>query len=391
MATAQETALRALVEVGNILTTAATQVARVVGELRAALPDAGTSTGTTPPTEPKPPTGEPAPPTTGEPAPSEPVPTTPPTTPPSTGTPAPTTPPASGGSAGLGLSGVEMVGDDFASYPDVATFLKSPKLMPSETKHPELFALDKTTPFNGHQSLRANQPGGTANQPSFSFAFPAKSKVWARATLRFDAKSGKWSAYGQPGGDASVKLLSLGIGGNMDGRGGVHTANGHNLQLFVDAMPRGGPDPFPATYAERVVNGAVQVGAFSLITLGTELTDRRWYDIVVCIENLTNAEALAAIAKAPALYPQFTMPGKALPAAPCLRGRLWFGLAGAPALVGVFMAPIVGSAAIVFNRMACLENFNQPRLPGQDQAVLWGRAEVVDGAAQSNPFKVAGA
>lgn len=281
------------------------------------------------------------------------VPPTTSTTPtaPSPSAPAPTpTAPA----APTTTTGPLMLGDDFTGYSsigDVLAKIGSGKLY-TEVMNANLLSLDGSVTYNGHRTLRFNQPGGLRDTPELFMALPyATSKIWMRAKVRF---SPGWNDIGQLSASQSAnayKLMGWGWAGGYEDRGTLDFSNTNEYQVSNGVKPNGGG------------SGS---GTFDIVRAGrttTEWTDGEWYDMIISYE-VTGPKSM--------------------------RTRFWLARDGQTPVLRATLEQTIPSN-LSFNapsvdRVQLLFTFNQIRNVGQDQALWLGAWQVIDGNKAANPF-----
>jgi hypothetical protein len=246
-----------------------------------------------------------------------------------------------------------LLGDDFKSYTSTAAFMANVGVgrLYNDGVNQHLATIDTSVKYNGHQTLKYNQAGGTSATPELWPSLPGKqTNVWLHAVIRY---SPGWTTKGVlTNTDNSYKILGMGWS-NYYARAGFHLANTTAYQIFTNAVTTTGTTAMPAVFG--------MAGSPT-----TEWQDGAWYDYYMHYEVLT---------------------------ATSTRLRLWRGRAGqTPTLVATvnnsvssgYAAPIVGNVMLG-------QNFNQTRAATQSQALWYGMWEVMDGASYPNPFKIPGA
>jgi hypothetical protein len=247
-----------------------------------------------------------------------------------------------------------VVSDDFTKYSSTADLLANitslgggtgdyHTVLYSDGSTAGLVELDKTTLYNGHATMKYNQPGGVGSTPQLHVYFPARTHIWYRVKVRF---SPGFTTTGTLVNSANAyKLISWGWGG-ADGSGRIEITNTTEYQLY-----------------ENVQNGPSLIGGGAYLmggNISTEWSDGGWYDYVVEVDHSQPTGVI----------------------------RLWRGRDGqAPVYKGEMPEKMNdGSQMPALTNIAVGLNFNQMRAPGQNQALWWGEWEVVDGTQHPNPF-----
>jgi hypothetical protein len=257
------------------------------------------------------------------------------------------------------LSGLAIVSDDFSEYASTASLLAninsniggtgSASSLYSDGHNPTLAEIDKTVLYNGHPTLKFNQPGGTANTPQLAVRFAATNHIWYRVKVRFSP--GFTTKGTLTNSSNAYKLLSWGWDGTgFDGSGRIEITNTTQYELYETVLARS--------------NGAT-VGGGNILNGGnisTEWSDGGWYDYIVEVDHSTAAGMI----------------------------RLWRGKSGStPTYIGqAAEKTTTGAAMPALTGITVGLNFNQVRTASQTQALWWGEWEVVDGSKHSNPFGV---
>lgn len=284
--------------------------------------------------------------TSGTTAPSSPV--TPPTS---------TTPSSSpSSSTGSGLTGLAFVSDDFSKYASTADLQNNISVgaggsgsaqtaLYSDGLNASLAELDNTVRYNGHATMKYNQPGGIEQTPQLHVYFPGTSHIWYRVKVRF---SPGFTTTGVLTNSANAyKLISWGWSG-PDGSGRIEITNTSQYELY-----------------ENVQTGPSLIGGGSYLTAGTistEWSDGGWYTYIVEVDHSKPTGVI----------------------------RLWRAKDGQqPAYQGQEVEAMSnGTLMPPLTNIAVGLNFNQVRAVGQTQAIWWGQWEVVDGSQHTNPFGV---
>jgi hypothetical protein len=261
---------------------------------------------------------------------------------------------------GPDISGNAFLADDYRSYANTAALLNNISSLHNGTGSPRtamyndgpyagLAVLDTVVTYNGHPTVRYDQPGGVAGTPELWPSFPngkTVTNMWLRAVIKF---SPGFTTYGPvPTPSYAYKLLGWGWAG-ANGRGGVGFTNTTDYTLTRGVERDGASDGF------------VEQTGFSHVT--TEWTDGAWYDYVIHYEQTS---------------------------ATTTRTSFYLGKGtSTPVLVYVMNGTINPGAVIPpVSRIMLGLNFNSPRAVGQNQALWYGQWEVVDGSQYSNPFNL---
>jgi hypothetical protein len=270
----------------------------------------------------------------------------------STGPRTPTSAPSS--ATGPGLSGLALVSDNFAKYSSTTELMANITSYAGGTGdyrtafyiggvNANLIQIDKTVLYNGHATMKYNQPGGTAKTPELKVYFPARSHIWYRVKVRFSP--GFTTKGTLVNSSNAYKLISWGWDG-VEGSGRIEITNTTEYQLY-----------------ENVQTGPTLIGGGNYLIGGsitTEWSDGGWYDYVVEVDHSQSTGVI----------------------------RLWRGKNG-QALV--YKGQVIekmnnGSLMPAITNIAVGLNFNQVRAADQNQALWWGQWEVVDGTQHPNPF-----
>jgi len=209
-----------------------------------------------------------------------------------------------------------------------------------------LVELDKTMPYNGHATMKYNQPGGTASTPQLHVYFPSTTHIWYRVKVRF---SPGFTTTGTLTNSANAyKLISWGWSG-ADGSGRIEITNTTQYQLYENVQT--GPS---------LIGGGTYLHAGSITT---EWSDGGWYDYIVEVDHSQPTGVI----------------------------RLWRSKDGqTPVYQGQTVEKMNnGSPMPALTNIGVGLNFNQVRAVGQNQALWWGEWEVVDGTKHPNPFGLA--
>ena len=208
-----------------------------------------------------------------------------------------------------------------------------------------LVQLDSTVLYNGHATMKYNQPGGLMSTPQLHVSFSARTHIWYRVKVRF---SPGFTTTGTLANSSNAyKLISWGWN-TADGSGRIEITNTTEYELY-----------------ENVQTGGTLIGGGTYLHAGnisTEWSDGGWYDYIVEVDH---SQPVGVI-------------------------RLWRAKDGqTPVYKGQTLEQMNnGSSMPPLTTVAVGLNFNQVRAPNQTQAVWWGEWEVVDGTQHPNPFGV---
>jgi hypothetical protein len=239
-----------------------------------------------------------------------------------------------------GFSSVAFLSDDFTIYADAAEVLKNSgnTALYRVISNSDLLAIDQTVRFDGHQTLKLNQPAGGSRAPWLFAHFPEpKASLWIRLRVRF---SPGWRPA--TAGNEGDTFFHWGWAGSTDQRGSVQMVRdgGYRLQWYAQG----------ATDVTRVNAGPA----------GTEWDDGEWYDYVVHYERQSDTQ---------------------------VRQRFWLGRAGTtPTLRATLTGTMATAPAPLANRVQLGQEFYSP-IPTA-QAIWLGTWEVADGAVHADPFDV---
>lgn len=262
---------------------------------------------------------------------------------------------------GSGLSGLQVIGDDYTTYANNAAFQNNISTVAGGTGgggslykdgvNANLASIDTTVLYNGHQTAKYTQPGGVPNTPQLWANFPTNlNNFWFRGHVRF---SNGFTTTGTNTGSASAyKLFGWGYDFtqvNGSGRCEITNVNQYDFYWGVASKTTG------------ATTGGGQHSPAGAIT--TEWTDQAWYTYIIQVVNNGNAETT----------------------------KLWRGresdtptlraTTGGTMLDGTSNVPSIYSVEVGIN-------FNQTRVVGGDQALWWGDWEVVDGSIHPDPYNL---
>jgi hypothetical protein len=259
-------------------------------------------------------------------------------------------------STGPGLSGLALVSDDFTRYSSTANLLSYITVnaggtgpwnnsLYSDGLNAALVQLDSTVLYNGHATMKYNQPGGVMSTPQLHVSFPATTHIWYRVKVRF---SPGFTTTGTLANTSNAyKLISWGWT-TANGSGRIEITNTTEYELY-----------------ENVQTGPTLIGGGTYLHAGsisTEWSDGGWYDYIVEVDH---SQPVGVI-------------------------RLWRAKDGqTPVYKGQTLEQMNdGSSMPSITNIAVGLNFNQIRALSQTQALWWGEWEVVDGNQHPNPFGV---
>jgi hypothetical protein len=256
------------------------------------------------------------------------------------------------------LSGLALVSDDYSKYASTAAFLANVSSNIGGTGNyltslyndgvsANLAQIDPSVQYNGHATLKYNQPGGSAASPSFEVYFPngkTLTKMWLRAKIRF---SPGFTTTGTLSNSANA-YKALGWGWNTyDGSGRLEITNTNQYDFYWTPI-----------YNGSSIGGGTHTSAG---TVGTQWTDGAWYDYIIECDFSNGITGVSRV--------WISKDGQT----PVLRATSSGALTGGRALPGL-------------DYVALGLNFNQVRAANQTQALWYGQWEVVDGVAHPDPF-----
>jgi len=213
-----------------------------------------------------------------------------------------------------------------------------------------LAVLDTAVKYNGHPTVKYNQPGGTTTTPELWASFKngkTITNMWLRAVIKF---SSGFTTYGPvPTPSYAYKLLGWGWDGT-NGRGGIGftNTNDYTFSWGVESLT-------------GVNLGFTELTGFRKVT--TEWTDQAWYDYVIHYEQTS---------------------------ATTTRTSFYLGRDNTvPQLIYVINGTInAGNTVPPVNRIMLGLNFNSARAADKPQELWYGQWEVVDGSQYTNPFNL---
>ena len=211
----------------------------------------------------------------------------------------------------------------------------------------KLVSLDTTVRYNGHATMRYDQPGGVATTPTLHHYFYSTAPLttmWLRAKIRF---SPGYTTTGTLTNCANAyKMLGWGWTG-FNGRGSLEISNTNEYLLYWYVFNSSG---------QTIAGGNDSPAG----TISTEWTDGGWYDYILEYQITSDTTAIA---------------------------RAWFQKDGAPLTL---RAVTTGSGPVgtipPVNAVFLGLNFNQVRTATQNQSIWYGEWEVVDGAQHPDPY-----
>lgn len=234
-------------------------------------------------------------------------------------------------------------------------------LLFTDGANPTLASIDETVQYNGHHTLKYNQPNSVPNTPELWSGITPLSHAWARAHIRWTpgwTTTGTGQTYGDGGklvtSSAAYKALGWNYHG-VDGSGRIEITNGTQYQDYWSMNNKDG------TKASNGCNSADLGQKTTVVT--TEWTDGLWYTYIVEIDN-TQPTGIARF---------YMAKGNATPTLKLT--------CPATMLAGGLVPPIDA-----FNWGM---NYNQVRKPDQTQSLNYGDMEIVDGSKYANPYAVA--
>ncbi len=282
-------------------------------------------------------------------------------TPPATAPPS-TTPSVPSSSVGPGLSGKAFLWDDYRNYRSTSDLQRmiSSNLGGLGDPHTSLYSdgvnggmaeLDQAVLYNGHPTVKYNQPGGSSTTPQLVVGFPQPlRRFWFRAKIRFSpgyTTDGVTPNYGK-----GYKLFGWGWHGNY-GRGSIELGNIREYYIVWGVTPANSNTAYgsaPDATASRLAS--------------TEWQDGNWYDYIVLYEQTSPTT---------------------------VRERWWLAPdGGQPALQGDNVGQMTTGQVPAADRFLLGMNFNQQRAQNQNQALWYGQWELVDGEQNTNPFGLPG-
>jgi hypothetical protein len=273
--------------------------------------------------------------------------------------------------SGPGLSGKAFLWDDYRNYRSTSDFqlMISRNLGGRGDPHTSIYndgvnagmaALDDTILYNGHPTVKYNQPGGTSATPELWVSFPQPlTRFWFRAKVRFSqgfTTDGVTPNYGK-----GYKLFGWGWRGN-NGRGSIELGNVSQYYIVWGVTPDGSNTAYgsaPDVTAMRPASAEWQTG----LTAQTRQNDN-WYDYIVLYEQTSSTS---------------------------VRERWWLARDGEqPVLQGDNVGHMTTGQVPAADRFMMGMNFNQQRAQNQNQALWYGQWELVNGEQHANPFGLPG-
>jgi hypothetical protein len=266
-------------------------------------------------------------------------------------------------SAGSSLSGFAVIGDDFSKYASTADLLNNitrnaggtgdqSRVLYNDGTNAQLLELDRTVLYNGHPTLKYNQPGGVGSTPEMWASLKSGSlgTMWFRGKIRFGP--GFTTTGTLVNSSNAYKLIGWGWE-NSYGSGRVEITNTDQYQLMW-----GGINPTTSQATTGITFG---IGG----NISGEWHDGAWYDYIVEYHIISPTSAIA---------------------------RLWIAKDGSTPVLRTTSASnaLAGATVPRVGNINIGMNFNQTRAANQTQALWWGQWEVVDGDQHPDPFGVNG-
>lgn len=261
---------------------------------------------------------------------------------------------------GSGLSGLQVIGDDWTSYANTTALQNnisttaggannSGTALYKDGHNANQVSIDTTVLYNGHQTAKYTQPGGVPNTPQLWAFLPTNlNSFWFRGHVRYSA--GFTTTGTNTGTSNAYKLFGWGYDFTQvigEGRLEIANTNGYDFYWTVGSKANG-----------STIGGGNHQPAGSITT---EWTDQAWYTYIVqCINNGNGETAKVWMARESAT--------------PTLRAT-----SSGTMNDGVSNVPSIYSMEIGIN-------FNQTRAVGQDQALWWGDWEMVDATVHPDPY-----
>ncbi|HET7585738.1 MAG TPA: Ig-like domain-containing protein [Gemmatimonadaceae bacterium] len=253
-------------------------------------------------------------------------------------------PKAPDGPTGNAHSGGGLLSDIFSQYRSDGDL----RLAYLIAHNPELLHLDRSVQWNGHATMRYDQPGGTSASPQVHRSLPHSLRdLWFRGSYRF---SPGWSTKGSrpPSETAEAyKWFAIGWAGGASQRLDVVFTNTDDIYMSAGLAEHG-----KTLFAQKA----------QVTSDASFMWDGGWYTLVV-----------HAIAQGSTVTMEMWLQDQSG------RVRLHETVSGTTSN---------GRPVPAMNRVALGMNFNDTRYPGQSQSLWLGEWEVVDGARHPNPFGV---
>ncbi|HET7585740.1 MAG TPA: Ig-like domain-containing protein [Gemmatimonadaceae bacterium] len=234
--------------------------------------------------------------------------------------------------------------DRFANYAGDAELLSAYLI----AHNPELLHLDRSVQWNGHATMRYDQPGGSSATPQVHRSLPhAVRDLWFRGSYRF---SPGWSTKGSrpPSETAEAyKWFAIGWSGGASLRQDIVFTNTDDIEVGA-ALAQDGKTLFASkaqmsSDASFMWNGGWYTLVVHAVAQGSTATMEAW--LLDANGTVVKHQSVRAT----------TSDGRTVPA----MDRIMLGM-----------------------------NFNDTRYPDQTQSLWLGQWEVVDGAQHPNPFGV---
>jgi len=262
------------------------------------------------------------------------------------------TPPVS-----AGLSGVQIIGDDYSQYKTTADLLAkistnvggtcTSSCIYGDGRGALYVTIDSTVLYNGHHTVRYSfVPGATNNPPELYAGFPGLDDVWMRAVIRF---APGWTTIGDNAASSNAyKLLAWNLAG-VDGSGRIEITNTTQYEIYWGASVKNTSTPIETE--EFAVPGNIT----------TEWSDGRWRAYTIHWQKTSDSTVdvecwIRVVGDTAGLRAKTTTK--------MLAGHL-------PPQVNAFNLGM---------------NYNQPIMA--PMAINYGQWEVVDGSKHPNPFNL---
>lgn len=215
----------------------------------------------------------------------------------------------------------------------------------TDGRNPQLAAFDPNVTYNGHPTMRYDQPANSQSTPQLTAGFKGKTlqSFWYKMVVRY---SPGWTTTGSITNSANAyKLMDWGWSGS-NGRGGIAITNTTQYQIYFYLLVNGS-----MTTSENNV-------AFGNVS--TEWNDGQWYTYIISFQKTGSTGATV---------------------------RVWKGVGNnTPQLVATVQGDSYGQVWPAVDRVSVGENFNQMRT--QAESVWIGEWSVYDGAQYTNPYNV---
>lgn len=216
----------------------------------------------------------------------------------------------------------------------------------TDGRNPQLASLDRAVTYNGHATMRYDQPAGSQSTPQLTAGFRGNNltNFWYKMVVRYQPG---WTTIGTLTNSANAyKLMDWGWAGGVSGRGGIAVTNTTQYQIYFYLLS----------------GGSLLTGENDLPfgNVSNEWTSGQWYTYIINYEQTSPANATV---------------------------RVWKGAQNqTPTLVATVQGVSNGHVWPAVDRVSIGENFNQVRVNGQS---LWiGEWSVYDGTKYANPYNV---